>query len=96
LKSSATFFAAELDRPHALMVDYIDAHKDEFGIEPICRCCSSPRRPTTRQDPAALGRALRDAVLMPLLLALWIANYRVYGARKLWKADAACRPRRRP
>jgi len=23
---------------------------------------------------------------MPILLALWVANYRVYGARKLWKA----------
>jgi len=29
---------------------------------------------------------MRDAVLMPILLALWTANYRVYGARKLWKA----------
>ena len=32
------------------------------------------------------ARALKDAVLMPLLLALWVTNYRVYGARKLWKA----------
>jgi putative transposase len=24
--------------------------------------------------------------MMPILLALWTANYRVYGARKLWKA----------
>jgi putative transposase len=31
-------------------------------------------------------RALRDAVMMPILLALWKANYRVYGARKLSKA----------
>ena len=23
---------------------------------------------------------------MPILVALWVANYRVYGARKLWKA----------
>jgi putative transposase len=29
---------------------------------------------------------MRDAVLMPILLALWTANYRVHGARKLWKA----------
>jgi putative transposase len=32
------------------------------------------------------ARAVRDAYLMPLLLALWIANYSVYGRRKLWKA----------
>jgi len=23
---------------------------------------------------------------MPILMALWVANYRVYGAHKLWKA----------
>ena len=32
------------------------------------------------------ARAKRDAVLMPILLALWVSNYRVYGVRKLWKA----------
>jgi putative transposase len=25
-------------------------------------------------------------VLIPVLVAIWVANYRVYGARKLWKA----------
>lgn len=29
---------------------------------------------------------MRDAVLKPLLVALWVANYSVYGRRKLWKA----------
>ena len=32
------------------------------------------------------ARAQRDDVLTPALRALWEANYRVYGARKLWKA----------
>jgi putative transposase len=31
-------------------------------------------------------RAVRDAAMMPVLVALWIANRKVYGARKLWKA----------
>ncbi len=31
-------------------------------------------------------RAQRDAVLGPVLEQLWEGNYRVYGARKLWKA----------
>ena len=31
-------------------------------------------------------RAQRDAVLTPVLVGLWEDNYRVYGARKLWKA----------
>jgi putative transposase len=29
---------------------------------------------------------MRDAVMLPILLALFHANYSVYGARKLWKA----------
>ena len=32
------------------------------------------------------ARALRDADLGPALRQLWEENYRVYGARKLWKA----------
>ncbi|GLP76058.1 putative transposase for insertion sequence element IS986/IS6110 [Mycobacterium antarcticum] len=32
------------------------------------------------------ARAQRDAVMGPALMALWEDNYRVYGARKLWKA----------
>ena len=35
-------------------------------------------------EPSA--RAVRDAMLMPILLALWVANRKVYGAQKLWKA----------
>ena len=38
----------------------------------------------TRRPPSA--RALADAVLMPLLMALWVRNYSVYGRRKLTKA----------
>ncbi len=32
------------------------------------------------------ARAISDAVLMPVLLALWVRNYSVYGRRKLTKA----------
>ena len=32
------------------------------------------------------ARAVSDAVWMRVLLALWVANRKVYGARKLWKA----------
>jgi putative transposase len=32
------------------------------------------------------ARACRDAVIGPALQTLWEDNYRVYGARKLWKA----------
>ena len=32
------------------------------------------------------ARARRDAALVPQLVALWRANYSVYGAHKLWRA----------
>ena len=32
------------------------------------------------------ARARRDAELGPALVQIWEDNYRVYGARKLWKA----------
>jgi putative transposase len=52
-------------------------------------CLVLPVAPSTyyaakNRRPSA--RARRDAELIPQLVALWEANYRVYGARKLWKA----------
>jgi putative transposase len=69
------------------MVAYIDAHSDTFGVEPICTTLQfAPSTYYAAKSRLPSARAVRDAILMPLLLALWIANYRVYGARKLWKA----------
>jgi len=39
---------------------------------------------TKSRAPSA--RAQRDLELSPVLVSLWEDNYRVYGARKLWKA----------
>jgi putative transposase len=39
---------------------------------------------TKARQPSA--RELRDGVLRPVLRRLWEDNYRVYGAKKLWKA----------
>lgn len=58
-----------------------------WGVEPICaqlQVAASTYYAAKTRPPSA--RAVRDAVLMPVLLALWTANYRVYGAHKLWKA----------
>jgi len=37
-----------------------------------------------KRQPSA--RAQRDAVMGPVVVQLWEDNYRVYGARKVWKA----------
>ncbi len=69
------------------MVTYIEQHKDLFGVEPICTTLEFPASTYyAAKSRLPSARSLRDAVLLPLLLSVWVANYRVYGARKLWKA----------
>jgi putative transposase len=72
-----------------VIVEYIDEHRDEFGVEPICKVLQiapSTYYAAKRRVIAPSARAVRDAMLMPILLALWVANRKVYGAQKLWKA----------
>jgi len=70
-----------------VIVEFIDANRSEFGVEPICtvlQVAPSTYYAAKTREPSA--RALRDTVMIPVLVALWTANYRVYGAHKLWKA----------
>ena len=67
----------------------IDAHREEFGVEPICRTLGVA--PSTyyavkarQRDPSA--RTLRDRELLQRIRAVHQANYGVYGARKVWWA----------
>jgi putative transposase len=65
----------------------VDAHRDEFGVEPICRVLdlapSSYYAVKARQrDPSK--RAVRDRVLLGEIRRVYEANYGVYGARKVW------------
>ena len=69
------------------MAAFIDESRDEFGVERICTALQVvPSTYYDYQNRTPSARALRDAVMMPILLALWVANFKVYGARKLWKA----------
>lgn len=70
-----------------MIVDYIDRHRAEFGVEPICKVLQvapSTYYAAKARQPSA--RAVRDAVMMQVLMVLWVANRKVYGAHKLWKA----------
>jgi len=72
-----------------LIVSFIDEHRDEFGVEPICRVlpmASSTYYAAKKREAAPSARAARDAVMMQVLMVLWVANRKVYGAHKLWKA----------
>src|SRR5690606_25909427 len=75
--------------PTALIVDYIDGHRDQFGVEPICKALQmapSTYYAAKRREREPSARAVRDAAMMQVLMALWVVNRKVYGARKLWKA----------
>jgi putative transposase len=72
-----------------VIVAFIEANRDEFGVEFICRqlqVAPSSYYAARRRWSAPSARAVRDAVLMPVVLALWVANRKVYGADKLWRA----------
>ena len=73
------------------MIAFIDAHRDEHGVESICK--QLPIAPSTyyehksRQvDPSRLpARVLRDTELSCAIRRVWEENFRVYGARKVWR-----------
>ena len=73
------------------MITFIDDHRAEHGVEPICNVL--PIAPSTyyahvakRRDPSLLsGRAKRDAVLSLEIKRVFEENFRVYGARKVWR-----------
>ena len=72
------------------MVSFIDEHREEHGVEPIC--AHLPIAPSTyyeqkaRQvDPSRLPeRLIRDVVLREEVERVWKENRSVYGARKVW------------
>jgi len=74
-------------------VTFIDAHHDNetggrrWGVEPICAMLRiAPSTYWSAKSRPPSQRALRDAVLLPILVALWVKNYSVYGRRKLTTA----------
>ncbi|MGH7903527.1 MAG: hypothetical protein ACREPA_05280 [Candidatus Dormibacteraceae bacterium] len=61
------------------MTRYIDEHKREFGVEPICRVLQFA--PATYYAAACRppsARRLRDEGLKPQALQVWQENRRVY------------------
>ena len=69
------------------MVCYIDEHRDDYGVEPICTTLQvAPSTYYAAKSRPPSARAIRDAIMMPILLAIWVANRKLYGAHKLWKA----------
>lgn len=67
------------------MVDFIDRHKHEFGIEPIC--AELPMLPSCDHDNKTRSpskRQTEDNQLLPEVERVFAENYGVYGRRKVW------------
>jgi len=68
------------------MIAYIDANRDRFGVEPICRVL--PIAPSTyhaaRRRPRS-ARRRRDQELQAELRRVHAEHFGVYGARKVWR-----------
>jgi len=73
------------------MVSFIDEHRTQYGVEPICK--QLPIAPSVyyeakarQAEPSLLpARNRRDAQLVGEIERVHKTNFRVYGARKVWR-----------
>ena len=71
------------------MVDFIDQHRERFGVEPICRVLReadvqiAPSSYYAARVRPASARAVSDAALTEVITEVHRDNYGVYGARKM-------------
>jgi putative transposase len=73
------------------MVAFIDQHKDEYGVEPMCSVL--PIAPSTyheharrRREPDRMpARYQRDGELQSEIRRVYEDNQLVYGAKKVWR-----------
>jgi putative transposase len=73
------------------MGSFIDQHRGEYGVEPIC--AQLPIAPSTyyehkarEAEPARLPpRVRRDVELSRDIRRVYEENFQIYGARKVWR-----------
>jgi putative transposase len=68
------------------MTRYIDAHRERFGVEPICRTLQvapSTYYAVKARTPSA--RRVRDAQLKTAIQRVHRDNFAVYGIEKVWR-----------
>ena len=73
------------------MITFVDAFRDDHGVEPIC--CVLEIAPSTyhehvrrRENPVtAPARVQRDAEMMKEIRRVFDENFQVYGVRKVWR-----------
>ena len=74
------------------MVSFIDANRDELGVEPICTTLQfAPSTYYAAKSRPPSARAMRDAVTAVTVLTLWKANYSVYPGTQGVEGTRSCR-----
>ena len=72
------------------MTAFIEEHRGEFGVEPMCKMLQIAqstyyeRRSIARDPDRASARAKSDADLCIKINAAWEENRKLYGVRKIW------------
>ena len=67
-----------------MIVDYIDVHRDQFGVEPICEVLQvAPSTYHAHRSRAPSARSISDAATSVAIGVVHADNYGVYGARKV-------------
>jgi putative transposase len=73
----------------AVLVDYIDAHRERFGVEPICQVLSkagtqiAPSSYYAAKTRPPSARAISDGQRLEVIRKVHQENYGVYGVRKM-------------
>ena len=81
-----------------MMTEFIDEHRDEYGVEPIC--AQLPIAPSTyyehkasQRDPRRRSeRAQRDEWLRAEIQRVWDENCQVYGVGDNYAEKASMQP----
>ena len=75
------------------MIAFIDMHRDQFGVEAICRILGATecgfitsRGYRAAKSRPACARSIRDEMLVEEVKRIHKENYSVYGVRKMWHA----------
>jgi putative transposase len=67
------------------VIAYIEAHRDRFGVEPICRALQfAPSTYWSAKRRSASARSRRDDELKAHIARVHAENFGVYGAPKIW------------
>ncbi|MFE7762847.1 IS3 family transposase [Streptomyces sp. NPDC057438] len=91
LKAASGFLRGRARPALETLVAFIDAHRQVFGVEPICRVLTSHGLKIATstyyaaKNRAPSARSVRDAELKTQISRVHTDNFSVYGVRKVWR-----------